>query len=369
MKPALLALLLLLIAADPAAAIYRGAAADPAAAPWMVSFTSRGTIACGGALVAPDRVVTAAHCVAGVRPDRLRMRLGGGSLRATRVLPDATRVSFSPAYREILPRPDSPPQEAATIYDIAVVTLARRVEGAPLVPIAGSPAMPGEATVTYGRGRTRSVVEGDRVSPVSDALLVSRQVVVAPEECGTAFGRLLTPPAHLCTIDREGRSKACSGDSGGPIVVVRDGTEQLAAVVTWGDETKGFDCEGGGLPDVGERVLPNLQRVRAASPPAAPYAERRVRVRVSGGRARCVVGEWGGTRPRFAIRWYRPGAISTRGNRIVQAADRVIEGATRRTITRRRGPVHCAVTATTRGGVVTERSYNGAWPPPRGRAP
>lgn len=359
---------LLAAAAVPAdaGAITRGAAADPAAAPWMVSFTARGTTVCGGALVAPDRVVTAAHCVAGVRPSRLRMRLGGGSLRAARLLPAAVRTSFPPSYREILPRPDAPPSQAATLGDLAVVVLSEPVDGAVTLPLAETPPSPGEATITYGRGRTRSLRPGDRRSPVSDALLVARQEVVASEHCAEAFGALLTPAAHLCTLDAGARSKACAGDSGGPVVVVRDGVEQLAAVVTWGDETKGFDCGGGGFPDVGERVLPHAGRVRAAQPPAAPWAHRRVRVRVEGGRARCVVGRWGGGRATFRVRWFRPGETYTSGREIRQRPDRPILGATGRTLSRRRGPVHCAVTATTPGGTVTEESYNGAWAP-RGR--
>jgi hypothetical protein len=340
--------------------------ADPAATPWMVSFSARGTTVCGGALVAPERVITAAHCVAGRRPDRLRMRLGGGSLRATTVLPPAASVSFPPGFREILPSRSAPRSRAATVGDLAVVSLARPVPGAAVLPIADTPPAAGEATVTYGRGRTRDPEpERDRRSPVSDALLLTRQVAVPPDECGRSYGVLLTPARHLCTLDRDGAGKACAGDSGGPVVVVRDGVEQLVGVVTWGDETKGFGCAGGGFPDVAERALPHLARITAARPPAAPWAHRRVRVRVSGGRARCVIGRWGGGRPAFRIRWFRPGGVHVRGNDILQRPSRPIAGATGTTLGPRRGPVHCAVTATTAGGVVTEESYNGAWPPRR----
>jgi hypothetical protein len=362
-----LALVTVLLAAAPAHAIYRGAVVPPEQTPWFVTFSSRGISACGGALVAPDRVVTAAHCVTGRDPAKLRMRIGGGSLKAARLFPAGKAITFPPTYEEILPRPDAPPMEAATLDDVAIVTLARPVRDvAPLVVAAAAPAA-GETAITYGRGRTRSIRRGDMQAPVSDRVLSTTQTVVAPEDCERTYGRLHDAVRHLCTIDAPGRSKACAGDSGGPIVVAREDELQLVAVVTWGDETKGFDCEGGGFADVGERLLAHPDLLGAGALPAAPFAQRRVRVRTSGDIARCVIGEWGGAKATFRVRWFRAGRLRIRNGEVTLGRDRFLPGATGRTIHRRRGPLYCEVTASSAGGIAVERSYNGAWPPPRSR--
>ena len=47
----------------------------PGAYPWMVAL-SRG---CGATLIAPDRVLTAAHCVEDMRTDDLRVYVGARS--------------------------------------------------------------------------------------------------------------------------------------------------------------------------------------------------------------------------------------------------------------------------------------------------
>jgi hypothetical protein len=46
-----------------AGAIYKGYSADEARFPWLVTLTLRGAENCGGALIAPNVAVTAAHCV------------------------------------------------------------------------------------------------------------------------------------------------------------------------------------------------------------------------------------------------------------------------------------------------------------------
>src|SRR4051795_13519313 len=71
----LLATALLLALAAPAEAVSGGADADPAAYPFSADV---GGI-CTGTLVAPDRVLTAAHCLAGSQLKDVTVRLGAKS--------------------------------------------------------------------------------------------------------------------------------------------------------------------------------------------------------------------------------------------------------------------------------------------------
>ena len=64
----LLTAALCLVAAAPAGAVVDGEPLDEAQVPWFAN------LGCGGSLVAPDRVLTAAHCVGGERARRPHRR-------------------------------------------------------------------------------------------------------------------------------------------------------------------------------------------------------------------------------------------------------------------------------------------------------
>jgi len=127
------------------ASIFHGTPVGPEQAPWLVTLTTRGPF-CGGALIAPDRVLTAAHCVQGADPDRVRVRIGGvrHAWRGAR---------FPTTYREI-PSPVEPdnPSASGTVDDIAVIELSRPVTGVTPLPLAQPAATPGEPTLTVGTG-------------------------------------------------------------------------------------------------------------------------------------------------------------------------------------------------------------------------
>src|SRR4051794_25602017 len=97
------------LAAAPAQAITGGTPVpDAADAPWMVTLAHAGDeplvqrTSCGGALIAPDRVLTAAHCVAEGDPRSLELHLGAAVLshEPGRILPIAG-VAVHPAYKLI----------------------------------------------------------------------------------------------------------------------------------------------------------------------------------------------------------------------------------------------------------------------------
>ena len=212
----LIAVIALVNGSTTADAIVGGTPARVADTPWVVAITTTdGQLVCGGALVAADKVVTAAHCVTmkGVlgknqRPaEQLRVVAGRTDLRdrSEGVEAAVSNVWRHPEYVEVTKGDD-----------VAVLTLARPV---PYRTIAlGEPGADG---VVLGWGRT-----AENSAPAM-ALRKVTVPVLSDQEC------LLKEPdyrpgAMLCA-GRGGRD-ACTGDSGGPLVV----RGRLAGVVSFG---------------------------------------------------------------------------------------------------------------------------------------
>jgi Trypsin len=313
------------------AAVFHGSPVPPDQTPWLVTLTTRGVV-CGGALIAPDRVLTAAHCVQGADPGRVSVRLRG--------VRQPWRGAFFPSSYRLIPAPVAPedPRAAATIDDLAVIVLRSPVRDVPTLPVADPAPVVGEGSLTVGNGGTGPVMEK---GPRAAAQQVSG-------DCPAAYGAtLFHPDRHLCTLDpTPNASQACAGDSGSPVMVMRNGAWAVAGVVTWGGETHGRGC-GEGLPDVSERVGAHLPLLTAQPSAYAPFAERRVRVRRSGAVRRCVIGAWHPAKATFKVRWWRRGASGK--------LTYLPGGGTTRRLDRAAG---CSVTATTAGGWATEDSYN-----------
>ncbi|CAB3225851.1 unnamed protein product [Arctia plantaginis] len=188
-------------------------------APYQVSLLSRGTHACGGAIVARDIIVTAAHCVKGARPSQYQVRVGS---------------SYSGKGGKLYPVGDLIWHPAFDFYkmdsDIALLWLSEPLKfSEEVAPIAmadeGEEITDGEETVVTGWGHITE----------SGGLRSMLQMVAVPKVneklCIDAY-----KPAYkitnkmLCAGVPEGGKDACQGDSGGPLVH----NNKLAGVVSWG---------------------------------------------------------------------------------------------------------------------------------------
>ncbi len=82
----LLALMLTLLGPAPAGAVVGGEEIDGTTTQWFAS------LGCGGTLVAPDRIVTAAHCVENRRLASLEAIWVGGAIHKATALLDGARA-------------------------------------------------------------------------------------------------------------------------------------------------------------------------------------------------------------------------------------------------------------------------------------
>ncbi|WP_434597550.1 serine protease [Streptomyces sp. A5-4] len=226
------------VSVAPAAAdsvVIGGQPVEISKTPWVVAVASRdrfgGTRAgqfCGGVLVAPDKVVTAAHCVSqdvlGVplgRMSDLKVIAGRSDLREAdgKEIP-VSAVRVNPEYNA-----------STNSGDVAVLTLSSARPADDAIAIAGKTDTAyesGTLAAVYGWGDTT----GGGAYPY--ALRAAPVGVLPDAACERAYpgftnGRY-TAATMLCAGDPAGGHDACQGDSGGPLVV----GGRLIGLVSWG---------------------------------------------------------------------------------------------------------------------------------------
>ncbi|WP_093940874.1 S1 family peptidase [Actinoalloteichus hoggarensis] len=221
--------------------IVGGVPASTADHPWMAALTTpNGDLYCGGALVAPDKVVTAAHCLVlpseqGVRVKSrtdVRVVVGRTDLRTTEGVQAGVRsIWVHPRYSSFVEG-----------EDVAVITLDRRID-APTATLVGHGDerlySPGTPATTMGWGRTSE-------NGATSATLRSLDLpMIADADCARSYPEY-DPAAMVCAGYLEGGRDACAGDSGGPLIV----EGRVVGLVSWGD-----GCAREGSPGVYTRLL------------------------------------------------------------------------------------------------------------------
>jgi secreted trypsin-like serine protease len=266
--------------AAPAGAVFRpqvlgGAQATMARWPFIAALVQHNQNAfdgqfCGGSVIAPSVVLTAAHCVSGSSPSSTDVVTGRAQLSSNTGQRLGIRaIVVDPSYN------------ANTEHHDAALLLLSSPTRSPAVGLAGTsdgPLLtPGAPLSVAGWGLL------DNNGDAPDLLHAATIEALRTGNCQNAYGSDVAPSLMVCAgIPRAGAADACQGDSGGPLVSAGGGQTQLVGIVAFGGER----CGDPSAPGVYTRVSAELPWItRALSVPVTRGRPPMVRTRI--GRIAC----------------------------------------------------------------------------------
>ncbi|XP_044730887.1 trypsin-1-like [Chrysoperla carnea] len=201
--------------------------------PYQVSLqTPSGSHFCGGSVISPSVVLTAAHCVQGSSPSSLTVRAGSTTRGSGGVVVAVKRIHVHEKY-------DSKKVD----FDVAVLELSQSLTTSNKIkpvklPEASEYLRAGESSVASGWGALK---QGGGAPTTLQAVKLP---ILDQGVCNNAYGGGITD-RMICAGSLAGGIDSCQGDSGGPLV----SNSKQHGIVSWGN-----GCAQKNYPGVYTRV-------------------------------------------------------------------------------------------------------------------
>ncbi|MGW0626514.1 S1 family peptidase [Streptomyces sp. NPDC002758] len=226
-----------LIAAPSAVAvpepIVGGSTTTTTSYPFMMQITDASQNQfCGGTLVTPKKVVTAAHCMVGETTGSVRVVGGRTYLNGTNgTVSRVSKIWINPNYTD-----------ANNGDDVAVLTLSTSM------PYTTASYVSSSQTSLYAAGTTARILGWGTTSESgssSNQLRTATVPIVSDSGCRSSYGSDFVQSDMVCAGYSSGSVDTCQGDSGGPLLI----GGVLAGITSWGE-----GCAEAGYPGVYTRL-------------------------------------------------------------------------------------------------------------------
>ncbi|XP_037923883.1 vitellin-degrading protease-like [Hermetia illucens] len=207
--------------------IIGGTPISIAEVPYMAQIVNYGAQYCGATIISNDAVVTAAHCLVGLIERWTKIRVGTNHRNSGTLLPIRKMVAHE-NFESV-----EKGNDVALIWLQEPLTFTSLIQKIPLVD-PNTIVQPGQIALVTGWGYM--MLNGY----MPDQLMGVQVPIIDREECNADYEGIITEDM-ICAGYPEGQKDACSGDSGGPMVI----KARLVGIVSFG-----YLCAQPGYPGV-----------------------------------------------------------------------------------------------------------------------